>query len=228
MPSTAEKIFTFYKNLQPPAVLPNNIEWLYPQQDKAIMKTVKQFLQKFYNDSNKRNLIVGINPGRFGAGITGVNFTAPRQLIVNCGIQHSLGNSSEFSAEFIYEVIEQYGGPEIFYKDWFLGSVCPLGFVQDGVNINYYDDKKLKEAVTPFIIKSITGQVSFTSDNGYCICIGGAKNFNFLSKLNEEHGWFKKVVPLPHPRFIMQYKRKEKQKYIEEYISALRVKTISF
>lgn len=216
----SQQIFTFYKSLQPPAKLPNDIKWLYPQQDKAVLKIVKTFLEKFYSDSNKRNLILGINPGRFGAGITGVNFTAPRQLAVNCGIEHALGNSSELSAEFIYEVIEKYGGPKMFFGHWFLGSVCPLGFIQDGVNINYYDDKKLQEAVKPFIVKSITEQVSFTGNKANCICIGGAKNFNFLSSLNEEHHWFKKITPLPHPRFILQYKRKEKEKYIGEYLSA--------
>ena len=219
--TTADKIFTFYKKLQPPAALPGNVEWLYPQKSKEVMKFVRAFLQKFYNDTDKRNLILGINPGRFGAGITGVNFTAPRQLSVNCRIEHTLGNASELSAEFIYEVIEKYGGPEIFYKNWFLGSVCPLGFVQNSVNINYYDDKTLQEAVMPFIVKSITGQVAFTGSNAACICIGGAKNFNFLSSINDEYGWFRKIVPLPHPRFILQYKRKQKDKYIEEYLSAL-------
>lgn len=217
----SEQIFTFYKSLEPPAVLPNGIEWLYPQQNREVMKLVKEFLQKFYNDTNKRNLILGINPGRLGAGITGVNFTAPRQLAVNCGIPHSLGNSSELSAEFIYEVIEQYGGPAAFFGQWFLGSVCPLGFVQNGKNINYYDDKKLELAVTPFIVKSIEQQLSLGFNTDYCICIGGAKNYNFLSGLNEQYKWFKKIIPLPHPRFILQYKRKQKDKYIEEYLSAL-------
>ena len=38
-----------------------------------------------------------------------------------------------------------------FYANYFIGAVCPLGFMKDGKNINYYDDKKLQQAVTPFI-----------------------------------------------------------------------------
>jgi hypothetical protein len=182
---------------------------------------VEQFLTAFYNDNNSRRLMLGINPGRFGAGLTGINFTAPRQLKNNCSIEHSLGNSSELSAEFIYEMIEQYGGAKPFYGKWFIGAVCPLGFVKDGKNMNYYDDPKLAKAATPFIVESIQKQLSFNFNTDYCICIGGEKNFNFLSRLNEKYHWFQQIIPVPHPRFIMQYRRKEKDNYILQYLAAL-------
>ena len=54
------------------------------------MQIVETFFYKFYNDTNPRHLIFGINPGRFGAGTTGINFTAPKQLKEICGIDHSL------------------------------------------------------------------------------------------------------------------------------------------
>jgi hypothetical protein len=47
-------------------------------------------------------------------------------------------------------VINAYGGPAVFYKRFFIGSVCPLGFVKNGKNINYYDDKELQQTVTAF------------------------------------------------------------------------------
>ena len=75
------------------------------------MQVVKHFFEKFYSDNNPRRLLLGINPGRFGAGITGVNFTAPKQLKENCGIDHAWKKSSELSAEFIYDMITAYGGP---------------------------------------------------------------------------------------------------------------------
>lgn len=186
------------------------------------MKVVESFCKKFFTGNSKRRLLLGINPGRFGAGITGVNFTAPKQLLENCGIKHPFGSSSELSAEFIYEMIEAYGGPKAFYKDWFIGSVCPLGFITaSGVNMNYYDDKKLQAAVTPFIIEQIDQQLSLGFTRDHCICIGGEKNFKFLSSLNAAHKWFERITPLPHPRFIMQYRRKQKQDYIKEYLEAL-------
>jgi hypothetical protein len=202
--------------------LPNNVQWLYPQRSEEVMKVVKQFLQKYFNDTRKRKLFLGINPGRFGAGVTGVNFTAPKQLTEECGIGHPFKNQSELSAEFIYAMINAYGGPKKFYQQHFIGSVCPLGFVKGGKNINYYDDKKLQEAVTPFIVESIEKQLSFPVDRSRCLCIGGDKNFTYLSGLNDRHKWFKEIIPLPHPRFIMQYRRKQIQPFIRQYLDAIK------
>ncbi len=217
----ATHLYSFYKNLQPPLSLPNGIEWLYPQKDPVVMKVVEQFLQRYYNDSKPRKIFLGINPGRFGAGVTGVNFTAPRQLKEICGIDHPFRDQSELSAEFIYDMIAAYGGPEKFYGEFFIGSVCPLGFVKEGKNINYYDDKALAATVTPFISRSIDQLLSYHADRSVCFCIGGEKNFRFLQQLNGSHQWFEKIEPLPHPRFIMQYRRKQKEQFIQQYLQLI-------
>jgi hypothetical protein len=217
----ASKLIRFYSSLRPPANLPKGVEVLYPQADAAVMESVKEFYNKYYSDSNPRHLLLGINPGRFGAGVTGINFTAPRQLKENCGIDHPFGNSSELSAEFIYEVIERYGGPAKFYGAHFITSVCPLGFTKDGVNMNYYDDKKLMEALKPFIVENIKTQLSFGFNTDRCVCIGGEKNFRFLSSLNDAHKFFGRIVPVPHPRFILQYRRKQKEEFIRQYLECL-------
>lgn len=221
MKTWAAHLFAFYSSLRPLQELPHGVEWLYPQQSGEVLQVVERFLQKYFNDTGKRKLFLGINPGRFGAGVTGVNFTAPRQLTEECGIEHPFGKKSELSAEFIYAVINAYGGPEAFYRHFFIGSVCPLGFVKEGKNINYYDDRDLQKAVEPFIIESIEKQLSFPVDRSRCLCIGGEKNFNYLSGLNERFRWFREIVPLPHPRFIMQYRRKEIAPFIQLYLDAL-------
>ena len=218
----SEKLITYYLELKPPKNLPKGIEVLFPQKDPQVIELVKTFHKKYFNDTYPRSLMLGINPGRHGAGITGVNFTAPRQLKENCGIEHPLKVSSELSAEFIYDMINEYGGVNEFYKNWFIGAVSPLGFIKNGKNINYYDDKKLLDAVTPFIIDCINKQMAMGFNVERCLCIGGEKNFKFLSALNKEYNWFKEIVPLPHPRFILQYRRKQKDKYIQQYLSALR------
>ncbi len=221
MKTFAAELLAFYNKLQPPEDLPDGVAILYPQQHPEVMRLVQQFLSKYFDDKKSRRIMFGINPGRLGAGITGVNFTAPRQLKAICGIDHELGNSSELSAEFIYEMIQQYGGVKAFYKEWFIGSVCPLGFTKGGKNMNYYDDLQLQKAVTPFITDTIQQQLAINFKRDYCICIGGEKNFRFLTGLNEQYQWFQQIIPVPHPRFIMQYKRKEKEKYIEVYLEAM-------
>src|SRR5215467_2377440 len=116
MRAFAEGIIDFYKSLRPPR-LPKGIDILFPQKDKEVMKVVETFFYKYYNDTRSRHLIFGINPGRFGAGTTGINFTAPKQLKQFCGIDHPFRSQTELSAEFIYEFIQAYGGVKKFYKD---------------------------------------------------------------------------------------------------------------
>jgi hypothetical protein len=218
MKTWAEHLFSLYGRLQPPKKLPNDIEWLYPQKDASVMKIFETFLYKYYNDDKPRKILLGINPGRFGAGVTGINFTAPRQLKEFCGIDHQFKMQTELSAEFIYETIGAYGGTEKFYSNFFIGSVCPLGFIKHGKNINYYDDKELVKTVEPFIIKNLKWLLDFNADRKSCGAIGGEKNFKYLNSLNEQFKWFKEITPLPHPRFIMQYRRKQKQQFIQQYL----------
>jgi hypothetical protein len=218
MKTWADHLLSLYGTLKPPKTLPGDIQWLYPQKDPAVMKIFETFLHKYYNDNKPRRLLLGINPGRFGAGVTGVNFTAPRQLKEICNIDHNFKPQSELSAEFIYELIGAYGGPEKFYSHFFIGSVCPLGFIKDGKNINYYDDKELLNTVQPFIIKTLERLIDFIVDNKIAIALGGEKNFKYLSSLNEQYHWFKEIVPVAHPRFIMQYRRKHKEQFIQQYL----------
>jgi hypothetical protein len=218
MKTWADHLVSFYSNLKPPKQLPADIEWLYPQKNAMVMKIVEEFLTRYYNDTNCRRILLGINPGRFGAGVTGVNFTAPRQLTEYCGINHPFKNQTELSAEFIYDMILAYGGVETFYSHFFIGSVCPLGFIKQGKNINYYDDKELLKTVEPFISESLKTLLNGHVDTQVCFAIGGEKNYKYLSCLNERFQWFNEIIPLPHPRFIMQYRRKQKGQFIQQYL----------
>jgi len=220
----ARHLLNYYKELQPPAKLPNKVEWLYPQQNQEVISVVESFCNKFYDDSKERTLLLGINPGRFGAGITGVNFTAAKQLEDYCGIEHPFQKRSELSAEFIYEMIKAYGGVQPFYAHFFIGSVCPLGFIKGGKNINYYDDRELLQTVEPFIIANMVRLLAYKVNRKRVICIGGEKNYKYLSALNEKHKWFKTIDIVPHPRFIMQYRRKYLDQYIDQYLEVLKKK----
>lgn len=74
----------------------------------------------------------------------------------------------------------------------------------------------------PFIIESIRSQIDFGMDTSVCYCIGSGENFKFLSRINEEHHFFETIIPLEHPRFIMQYNSKNKDTYMEKYLCALK------
>jgi len=167
-------------------------------------------------------MILGINPGRFGAGITGVTFTDPIRMERECGITNNILKKRELSSVFIYEMIDRYGGPSIFFSQFYMSAVCPLGFVKNGKNLNYYDDKELEKVVKPLIIDSIQRQIDFGCSTDRVICLGEGKNFTFLKKLNDECNIFDEIIPLPHPRFIMQYRLKHKEEFIYLYIAKLK------
>jgi len=192
-----------------------------------VMEIVEVFYHKYYNGNEQRHIILGINPGRFGAGLTGIPFTDPKRLISECHIPYTGKMSHEPSSVFIYEMINAYGGPEIFYKDFYINSPCPLGFTSidtkgKETNYNYYDSKELTEAVYPFMIENIRKQIDFGIKTDICFCFGTGKNEKFLRKLNDEHQFFGRLIALEHPRFIMQYKSASKQFYIDKYLTAFK------
>jgi len=216
----ADKILKFYKTLDLTSPLPDGIEAMNPYQDAVAFEYCKTFYKKFYNDNRKRKIILGINPGRFGGGITGIPFTDPVKL-EQCGISNPFKKKTELSADFIYAVINAYGGPASFYGDFFISALSPLGFIKDGKNLNYYDSKPLLQVVEPFIVKCIKTTLTFGFDSEVCFCLGEGENYRYLEQLNEKHRFFRSIIPLPHPRFIMQYKRKKLQEYIQRYITQL-------
>jgi len=225
----ADRVIQFNKQLtytgEP---LPKGIRIMNPFREyDNVMGIVDTFYRKYYSDNNSRHIILGINPGRFGGGLTGIPFTDPKRLVSECHIPYAGKISHEPSSVFIYEMINAYGGPEIFYKDFYINSPCPLGFTSidtkgKETNYNYYDSKELTEAVYPFMIENIRKQIDFGIKTDICFCFGTGKNEKFLRKLNDEHQFFGRLIALEHPRFIMQYKSASKQFYIDKYLTAFK------
>jgi len=212
----AEKTLLFYKQLAPEKELPKDIEILNPYTRNETLAACETFYNKYYNDHKNRRIIFGINPGRFGAGVTGIPFTDPVHLEKSCDIPNSFDKKPELSSQFIYLLIEKMGGVVPFYQHYFLGAVSPLGFVKNGKNFNYYDDRLLEKSLKPFILKSVVHQVALGIQTDKCFCLGNGKNFTYLQRLNDELKIFGEVIPLPHPRWVMQYRRKQLQYYLDD------------
>ncbi len=215
-----QKITEFLFNLQLPTPPPNGIKTLFPFADEATKQACTTFYHKFYNDDKPRYCIIGINPGRFGGGITGIPFTDPIRLASECGIANDWQKKQELSSVYVYEVIKAFGGLEAFYSQFYITSVSPLGFTQHGKNLNYYDDKSLTENIKPFAVDCLNKQLDWGLHRTTAFCFGDGKNFSFLSKLNNEYHFFDTIIPLSHPRFVMQYKLKQKEVYVNRYLEA--------
>lgn len=222
MKTFADKVIHFYNKLQlPKQKLPNQIEWIGQLFEKETIASYTAFYQKYYADNQQRTLLLGINPGRFGAGVTGVPFTDPIYLEKVCGISNNFEKRHELSSKFIYEVISNFGGPISFFSQVYISSILPVGLIKGGKNINYYDDLSLQKMLWPFMAEQIEKQLSFGFNRNIAFSIGAGKNLKVLQKLNEENNWFKRVEALPHPRWVMQYRLKKKQVFIDEYVSKI-------
>jgi hypothetical protein len=222
----ADKIIAFNKGLEFNDALPEGIRIMNPFREMGqAMATSTAFYRKYYDDLLPRHLILGINPGRFGSGVTGVPFTDPKRLKKECGIDFPGKETHEPSSVFVYEVVNAYGGPEAFYRDFYISSICPLGFTAPGkngkeVNYNYYDSRELTRAVYAFMVDSIRRQLDMGLATDIGFCFGAGKNEKFLRQLNETHRFFDRIIALPHPRFVMQYQARNKGAYISQYLDA--------
>lgn len=214
----SEQVLEFTTNLKPDWVLPPEIELLYPYDTPDTLSTMKTFYDKYYQDYKRRIFIFGINPGRFGAGITGVPFTDPIRLEEDCQIPNDFKKRAELSSIFVYEFINAYGNPADFYQKFYITSICPLGFVKNGKNYNYYDDKKLQQAVEPHIIDNINQQLDFGGTKKVALCLGQGKNYKYFQQLNTQHQFFEEILPLPHPRWVMQYRRKKMEEFTQFFL----------
>lgn len=222
-----EKVIAFNHSLHFTAALPPGTGIMNPFRNSlCAIEASRAFYEKYYNDHRERHIILGINPGRFGAGITGVPFTDPKRLKDKCQLEiTACPHAHEPSSEFVYKVIDACGGPGQFYSRWYINSLCPLGFTRETgkgkeINHNYYDSRELAEIATPFILETLHKQLDFGIRRHACICFGTGKNAQFLNRLNREYKFFDRIVALEHPRFIMQYKRAELDSYVEKYKTA--------
>lgn len=222
----ANKVIAFNKNLQFNDKLPLGFKTLNPFVENAeTIQVMQAFYTKYYNDNLQRKFIIGINPSRHGAGVTGVPFTDTKHLTADCGITMQSAYTHEVSAVFMYDMINSFGGVVNFYQSFYINSPFPLAIVRQAkngqwLNANYYDDKKLFAAVKNFMIQTLQQHIrlGLATDEVYVL---GKKNATFITAINDECKLFKKLTVLEHPRYIQQYQSKNKQWYIEKYIKAL-------
>jgi hypothetical protein len=210
--------------------LPLGVDVLDPlngENATEVRRIVNAFYSRFYADDRSRVLMLGINPGRLGAGSTGLCFTDTKRCETELGIAVNGFRTHEPSSDFFYRVINAFGGPRQFFSQVLVQAVCPLGFVKKGpkgspVNLNYYDDPALQRAITPFVVNWLGDLIGTGLRNDVVFCIGTGKNLAYLEELNEAHRFFQRIVPLEHPRFIMQYRAKRIGEYVARYTDALK------
>ncbi len=220
MKTFGEQVLAFYRNLGNGPQVPQDVEVLYPHHHPAAREVMNQFYLKYYRDHGPRVFLIGINPGRLGAGTTGIPFTDPIRLKEICGIDNNFKPNPELSSKFIYQMIEAFGGVFKFYQNCYFTSVSPLGFTRFGKNLNYYDLRELQDTWELFMVNCLRKQIEM----GACpraFSLGQGKNYKYLQYLNDKYHMFEQVIPLPHPRWVMQYRLKRLNEFVDDYCSKL-------
>jgi len=123
----AEKVLKFKEELSNMVFnLPENYHIKNPfngENAKKINEITHTFYKKYYNDNNKRYLILGSSPAKKGSAVTGIPFEDAFHLYKITGIQLDNFYINKSSSDFLNQIIEQYGGCEKFYKEFYMNFV---------------------------------------------------------------------------------------------------------
>ncbi|HBB26237.1 MAG TPA: DUF4918 domain-containing protein, partial [Bacteroidetes bacterium] len=172
----------FLSNVTVGVELPADVQVLRPYTDPEVRRVLRLMCRKYYAGGHPRVGVWGINPGRFGAGVTGLSFTDPWAVAHDLGIPTTLEGRRELSAEFISRVIAAYGGAQKFYRDVYMSALCPLGFTRHDVNINFYDDVQLAKTIRPKIIEWMSQALDAGVRRDVTIVLGAGKLRSFMEK----------------------------------------------
>lgn len=97
---------------------------------------IVEFQKKYVQPNSPKIVMCGINPGRKGAGITGIPFIDTYSL--SKLIPGITNTKSEKSAKFFFSIIEEIGINK-FYRNVHVTNMSCLGFykLDKGTNVNY-------------------------------------------------------------------------------------------
>lgn len=108
----------------------------------------RRYIEK-YGATRKRVVLLGMNPGPFGMGQTGVPFGEVAKVREFLGIEGEVGRParehperpvqgfactrSEVSGSRVWGLVEErWGTAEAFFKDHYVANYCPLLFMEEG------------------------------------------------------------------------------------------------
>lgn len=176
------------------------------------LELIKQFREKYIIPNKPKIVLCGINPGRYGAGLTGIPFIDFNSLA--CLLPNIQENKSEKSASFIFSIIKEIGIIE-FFKTFYLTNLSCLGFTKNNKNYNYdqlnteaqnvlfaFFCNEMKE-IEPSAIIPLSEQVE-----------KDLYKMQFKSLLSYD---IKILKHLPHPSYITTFKRKYEEDFKIEY-----------
>lgn len=111
-------------------------------------ETIKLFYERYYPTPYPKTVLCGINPGRLGAGKTGIpfiDFVSLSKMLPNVK-----RTDAEKSAQFFYDVVAEIGADN-FYKSFYVTNISWLGYIKNNKNLNYHD---LPDVAKHFVLEA--------------------------------------------------------------------------
>jgi len=179
---------------------------------KHNLSGIEAFWQRYWQDDLPRVMLCGINPGRFGAGQTGipfVDFQSLSRLIPDVTRQ-----DAEKSATFFFKVAEAFG-LEQFFRTFYISNVSSVGYLDSkGKNLNYHD---LPREALDIVERNFNEEIEFVQPT------------HIISLSKEAHATIRRCLPeqiecrfrLPHPSWIMTYRQSEQTRWVDKYLEVL-------
>ena len=172
---------------------------------------MENFWATFYPEGPPPQVICGLNPGRHGAGLTGVPFRDFKTL--SKWMQGINRQDAEPSAQFFAKVVEAVG-VEAFFKRFYVTNISAVGYVRDGKNLNYHD---LPEVALRVVERNFMEEMASVQPTRI-IALGKHPYATVGKLLSSSVG---DIAYLPHPSWIMTYRRREADDWLGRYIDAL-------
>jgi len=172
-------------------------------------QVMSAFWHRFYSGDLPRQVICGLNPGRLGAGLTGVPFTDFQTLAR--WMPQIERQDTEPSAQFFAKVVDAIG-VESFFQRFYVTNISAVGYVKDGRNLNYHD---LPAEALEFVGRRFVEEME--NVRPLRIIALGRQVERSIKKLLPEVS----VTYLPHPAWVSTYRKSSQQDWIDLYLIKL-------
>lgn len=177
-----------------------------------------EFHKRYVQPNSPKIVICGINPGRNGAGLTGIPFIDFKSL--SKMLPNIAKEESEQSAKFFYSVIQEFG-IENFYQKFHVTNISWYGFSQidKQKNVNY---DNISTEIAIFLIEKFVEEMEFINPD---FIIPLSKNVFYELKSLKERNKIKAEIGtrLCHPSWISTYRSNDINLWTNKYVETLKI-----
>ena len=218
MEKIAQEYFYFYKTFKErySETLERNVKILSDFLDNK--DNIINFHKKYVEPNSPRVVICGINPGRNGAGLTGIPFIDFESL--SNMLPDIQKKDWEQSAKFFFSVIQEFGIEE-FYKNFHVTNISWFGFsrIDKPKNVNYFE-KDIFTEIAIYLIDKFVEEMELINPD-YIIPLSKTVKYE-LEKLKKQ-GKIRAEIGtcINHPSWVVTYRRKDLSIWRQKYIDTL-------